>query len=200
MKKRKKMQKPINQIKSNQIQYVSKSVRYQLRNLGFIRKYLNRSAIEKITHALISSRLDFGNGLLFSSPHNLLAKLQRLQNAAARVVTLSNKYSRITPVLKSLHWLPVEKRVVFKIILLLFHCILLLFHMAIISHGSAPQYNIGLIKHYFPSRQLRSQNSGLLVTPRVKTRWGGGEPSLMLGLHYGILSLNGLRIAVLLKC
>ena len=142
---------------STQMQYVSKSVRYQLRNLGFIRKYLNRSATEKITHALISSRLDFGNGLLFSSPHNLLAKLQRLQNAAARVVTLSNKYSHITPVLKSLHWLPVEKCVIFKIILLLFHCI----------HGSAPQYNIGLIKHYFPSRQLRSQNSGLLVTPMV---------------------------------
>ena len=116
---------------STQIQYVSKSV-HQLRNLGFIRKYLNRSATEKITHALISSRLDFGNGLLFSSPHNLLAKLQRLQNAAARVVTLSNKYSHITPVLKSLHWLPVEKRVVFKIILLLFHCM----------HGSAPPHNL----------------------------------------------------------
>ena len=107
-----------NMTMSTQIQYVSKSVRYQLRNLGFILKYLNRSATEKITHALISSRLDFGNDLLFSSPHNLLAKLQRLQNAAARVVTLSNKYSHITPVLKSLHWLPVEKRVVFKIILL----------------------------------------------------------------------------------
>ena len=65
-----------NMTMSTQIQYVLKSVRYQLRNLGFIRKYLNRSATEKITHALISSRLDFGNGLLFSSPHNLLAKLQ----------------------------------------------------------------------------------------------------------------------------
>ena len=87
---------------SAQIQNVSKSVRYQLRNLGFIRKYLNRSATEKITHALITSRLDFGNALLFSLPHNLLAKLQKLQNSAARVVTLSNKHSHITAVLKSL--------------------------------------------------------------------------------------------------
>ena len=101
---------------------------------------------------------------MFGLPHNLLAKLQTLQNAAACVVTLSNKYSHITPVLKSLHWLPLEKRVVFKIILLLFHCI----------HGPASQYNIGLIKHYFPYRQLRYQNSGLPVTHRVKTKWGGG--------------------------
>ena len=42
-----------NMIMSTQIQYVSESVRYQLRNLGFIRKYLNRIATEKITHALI---------------------------------------------------------------------------------------------------------------------------------------------------
>ena len=89
-----------NMTMSTQVQYMSKSVRYQLRNLGFIRKFLKRSATEKIIHALISSRLDFGNALLFRLPHNIVAKLQKLQNAAARVVTLSNKYSHITPVLK----------------------------------------------------------------------------------------------------
>ena len=104
-----------------QIQYASRSVRYQLHNVGFIRKYLNHSATEKITYALISSRLDFGNALLFGLPHNLLTKLQKLQNAAARVVTLSKKHSHITPVLNSLHWLPLEERIVFKILLLLFH-------------------------------------------------------------------------------
>ena len=67
-----------NMTMSTQFQYVSKSVRYQSHNLVFNRKYLNRSATEKITHALISSRLDLGNGLLFGSPQNLLAKLQKL--------------------------------------------------------------------------------------------------------------------------
>ena len=43
---------------SAQISNICKSVRYQLRNIGFIRKYLSRSATEKIVHALISSRLD----------------------------------------------------------------------------------------------------------------------------------------------
>ena len=147
---------------STQIQRISQSVRYQLRNLGFIRKYLTRNATEKITHALISSRLDFGNALMFGLPQNALVKLQKLQNAAARIVTLTNKHSHITPVLKSLHWLPVEQRVIFKILLLLFHCI----------HGSAPFYNTSLIHQYAPSRSLRSQNFGLLVIPKIKTKWG----------------------------
>ena len=50
---------------SAHISSVCKSVRYYLRNLGIIRKYLTRSATEKIVHAFISSRLDFGNAHFF---------------------------------------------------------------------------------------------------------------------------------------
>ena len=113
---------------SNQISYICRSVRYQLRNIGFIRKYLSKSATEKIVHALISSRLDFGNALLFNLPQNLISKLQKLQNAAARIVTLSTRCTHISPVLQLLHWLPVKDRIIFKILLLTFHCV----------HGSAP--------------------------------------------------------------
>ena len=49
---------------SKQTTSICKSVHYQLRNIGFIRKYLTCSATEKLVHSLISSRLDFGNGLL----------------------------------------------------------------------------------------------------------------------------------------
>ena len=82
--------------------------------IGFIRKYLTRSAAEKIVHALISCRLDFGNALLYNLPQTKLAKIQRLQNAAVRIVTLTRKYTHITPILKSLHWLPIEQRIKFK--------------------------------------------------------------------------------------
>ena len=63
---------------SNQVLNICRSVRYQLRNIGFIRKYLSKSATEKLVHALISSRLDFGNALLINLPQNLLSKLQKL--------------------------------------------------------------------------------------------------------------------------
>ena len=123
---------------SSQISSICKSVWYQLRNLGFIRKYLTRSAAEKIVHALISSRLDFGNALLYNLPQTKLAKIQRSQNAATRIVTLTRKYTHITPILKSLHWLPIEQRIKFKILLSVFHCV----------QGSAPQYNLSLINVY----------------------------------------------------
>ena len=136
---------------------------YQLLNLGFIHKYLTRSAAEKIVHALISSRLDFGNALLYNLPQTKLAKIQRLQNAAARIVTLTRKYTHITPILKSLHWLPIEQRIKFTILLSVFHCV----------QGSAPQYNLSLINVYNPVRSLRSADSGFLVVPACYKSWGG---------------------------
>ena len=147
---------------SSQISNICKSVRYQLRNIGFIRKYLSRSATEKIVHALISSRLDFGNVLLYKLPQNQLSRLQKLQNAAARIVTLSSKRTHITPILQSLHWLPVKDRIVFKILLLIFHCV----------QGSAPQYNISLVQSYKPARNLRSSTSQALCIPKTTKVWG----------------------------
>ena len=85
---------------SDQNTSICKSVRYQLRNIGFIRKYLTRSATEKLVQSLISSRLDFGNGLLYNLPNSQIAQLHKLQNAAARIVSLSSKCSHITPILK----------------------------------------------------------------------------------------------------
>ena len=43
-----------------------------------------------------------------------ISKLQLIQNVAARLLTGAKKFHHITPVLKSLHWLPVEKRIDFK--------------------------------------------------------------------------------------
>ena len=147
---------------SSQIYNICKSVRYQLRNIGFIRKYLSRSATEKIVLALISSRLDFGNALLHNLPQSQLSKLQKLQYAAARIVTLSPKRTHITPILQSLHWLPIKDRIVFKILLLIFHCV----------QGSAPQYNISLVHPYIPARNLRSSTSRALIIPKSTKTWG----------------------------
>ena len=147
---------------TNQITSICKSVRYQLRNIGFIRKYLTRSATEKLVHSLISSRLDFGNGLLYNLPNSKITQLQKLQNAAARIVSLSNKHSHITPVLKNLHWLPIKERIIFKILLLVYH----------ILNGTAPDYNKSLVQQYQPARTLRSSQSGLLHIPLSKKSWG----------------------------
>ena len=149
---------------STHVSSICKSVRYQLRNLGFIRKYLSRSTTEKLVSALISSRLDFCNSILYLLPNTQLSRLQKLQNTAARIVTLSSRRTHITPILKTLHWLPVCDRIIFKLLLLVFHSL----------YDSAPSYNIKLIVKYKPTRHLRSSQSSLLVVPKTRSSWGGG--------------------------
>uniref|UniRef100_A0A3P8N6V8 Ninjurin 1 n=1 Tax=Astatotilapia calliptera TaxID=8154 RepID=A0A3P8N6V8_ASTCA len=64
-----------------------------------------------IVHAFISSRLNYCNSLLSGCPKNSLKSLQLIQNAAARVLTGTRKREQISPVLASLHWLPVKSRI-----------------------------------------------------------------------------------------
>ena len=108
---------------------------YHLYNIRSIRQYLTTECTETLIHAFITSRLDYCNSLLHGSPGYLLHKLQRVQNAAARIIFKESKYCHITPLLRTLHWLPVVYRIQFKILLLTFKAI----------HGNAPCYISDLI-------------------------------------------------------
>ena len=68
-----------------------------------------------VLHAFVTSRIDYCNGLLYGLPDCEIIKLQRVQNAAARLLTSSRKYDHITAVLQELHWLPARYRIHFKI-------------------------------------------------------------------------------------
>ncbi len=69
---------------------------------------LSVSDAEKLINAFMTSRLDYCNTLLGGCPASSINKLQIVQNAAARVLTRSRKYDHITPILQSLHWLPIK--------------------------------------------------------------------------------------------
>ena len=71
--------------------------------------------LKTIATALVSSRLDYCNSLLYNIANKAIAKLQRVQNCLARVVTRSPRFSPSVPLLKSLHWLPLHYRIIFKI-------------------------------------------------------------------------------------
>ena len=144
------------------ISNIVRSSVFQIRNIGNIRKYLNHSATEQLIHAFITSRLDNGNSLLFGLPANQLYRLQRIQNTAARILTLSKSSCHITPILKKLHWLPVKYRIVFKILLTVFKCI----------NNVAPLYISELIQNYVPTRTLRSSNMLLLKETKSNRSWG----------------------------
>ncbi len=118
---------------------------------------LSVSDAEKLVHAFMTSRLDYCNALLGGCPASSINKLQIVQNAAARVLTRSRKYDHITPILQSLHWLPIKFRISYKILLLAYKAL----------NDLAPAYLTNLLSRYKPTRSLRSQNSGLLVVPRI---------------------------------
>ncbi len=118
---------------------------------------LNVSDAEKLVHAFMTPSLDYCNALLGGCPAYSIKKLQIVQNAVARVLTRSRKYHHITPILQSLHWLPIKFCISYKILLLAYKAL----------NYVAPAYLTNLLSTYDPNRSLRSQNSGLLVVPRI---------------------------------
>ena len=101
---------------------------YYIYNRRRIRKYLFHQTAISLIHAFITSKLDYYNSLLYGLSTIHINKLQRVQNAAARLVTNTPRICHTTPILKDLHWLPIKYRIEFKIVLLTFKCL----------HGLAP--------------------------------------------------------------
>ncbi len=126
---------------------------------------LSISNAEMLIHAFMISRLDYCNALLVGCSARLINKLHMVQNAAARVLTRTRKYDHISPVLSTLHWLPIKYRIDFKILLITYKAL----------NGLAPQYFSELLTHYNPPCPLRSQNSGHLIIPRTSISTAGGR-------------------------
>ena len=80
-----------------QIHNTCKSGFFHLYNIWRIRKYLSQESARTLVHAFIIGRIDYCNSLLFGLPSVHLLKLQRLQNAAARLISNVPRYSHITP-------------------------------------------------------------------------------------------------------
>ncbi|XP_034065138.1 protein polyglycylase TTLL10-like isoform X2 [Gymnodraco acuticeps] len=82
------------------IRQVVKTSFFHLRNIAKLRPSLTRPAAERLIHAFISSCLDYCNSLLYGISSTSLSRLQRVQNAAARLLTHTKSWHHITPVLK----------------------------------------------------------------------------------------------------
>ena len=148
-----------------QIQNVCKSTLYHIRNISAIRQLIPQSAAAALVHSLVTSRLDYCNSLLYGVPACKLQQLQRVQNIAARVVTLTrcSPENHITPVLKSLHWLPIKIRIDFKILLLTYKCV----------NSLAPEYLCNLVTKKKCPRPLRSEKLELLKVPKTRLKTYG---------------------------
>ena len=139
------------------IDKVVKACFFYLRALGQLRPQLNKRTAKTVAVSLIQSRLDYCNSCLWGLPQNQIQRLQKVQNTAARIVSLAKKSDHITPILKDLHWLPVDKRIDHKLLSLTYSCM----------DGTAPPYLQELIQKQTSSRGLRSSSQSLLRVPSL---------------------------------
>ena len=107
-----------------------RSINFHLRYLCKIRRFIDSTICVHAARSLILSQLDYGNSLLGGLSKFDLLRLQRLQNHAARLIFLADKCASATPFIRELHWLPVQQRIDFKILVHVYNCL----------HETSPRY------------------------------------------------------------
>ena len=99
----------------------------------------------------------------FGLPKYQLQRLQYVQNKVARVVLQVSKFQHITPVLCELYWLPIQYRIIFKILLLVYKSL----------NGTSPSYLAQKLHYRSHTRSLRSVSNELLMQPGSYTKTYG---------------------------
>ena len=137
------------------------------------RKSLTRSTCNKLMVTLVLSHLDYANSLLGKLPSSSISKMQAVQNIAAKITLRKGKYDSATSCLQTLHWLPIRKRIEYKIISLVFKSL----------HGEAPPYLERLIKQLTPTRKgLRSEKDKMkLLVPKTSRKTFAARSFSVLG-------------------
>ena len=136
------------------VRNICKACFVHIRDLKGLRGYLTRDAALLAANALVGSRLDYCNSLFRSLSALDLRRLQCVHNSLARIVANTTKYSHITPVRKSVHWLPIMHRSIFKVALLVYKFL----------HSGHPKYFEPFFKpRHSMYRTRRSQSQGVLL-------------------------------------
>jgi hypothetical protein len=134
-----------------------KSGYYHLRNIKAISKYLTISQCETLVHAFVTSKIDNCNSILINMNKKEINRFQKLQNSCARIISNVNYRQHMTPILASLHWLPVQYRIQFKLLLFAFKCI----------HNLAPSYLCSSLT-LMNKRNTRQSKYFTFIVPRSK--------------------------------
>ena len=113
-------------------------------NISRIRKYIPQDTSVVFVKSLVMSRLDNSNGLFYGPPKCTISGLQAVQNSAARIVTQERlrDHDSMSRALIGLHWLPVDKRIEYKLLLYTYKAL----------HDLAPGYLCELVVPYVPRR------------------------------------------------
>ena len=108
---------------STQISKTIQTCFTSLRQIRSIKGCWTMDSLKTLASALVLSRIDYGNMALVSFPKVATQSIQSIINTTARLITGVRKYDHITPVLKELHWLEIDGRIGYKIVLQINKCL-----------------------------------------------------------------------------
>ena len=134
---------------SKHVQNVCKGCFSELRDFRNIRQFLTEDAAVLVANAFVSSQLDHCNSFFRSLSKVNLHRIQSIQNSAARIITNWSKYTRITPVLRKLHWHPNQFHSEFKLATLVYRFI----------HNDFPKYFAPHLSTYRTTYNTRHSQS-----------------------------------------
>ena len=146
-----------------QVGEVCQACYFWLKNIHRVRSHLTLTATCQIVHWL--SQDYYFNSFLQGLPKYQLARLQRVQNAAARIIACIPRHEHISEIRMQLHWLPIQQRIIYKILLL----------TILVVHGKAPEYLFELLVLHKPSRALRSADQPIFTQPQSFTNKFGNR-------------------------
>ena len=75
-----------------QVSSILKYGYFHLRNISFISRYVDMDSTKLLVNSSVTSRLNYGNAILYGLPAKEINRLQRLQNCAARLVTKTKQH------------------------------------------------------------------------------------------------------------
>ena len=155
-----------------QINSLVSSCNYHLRNLFRIGRYLDKETRHSVVRAVLLSRFDYGNALLYGATSKDLNRLQSLQNRCAKFIFSAARLDSPKPLLRALHWLPIRERIHFKLCLYVYKCM----------NNAAPAYLSNMLQRKttpLSGPVTRSAMDGtLLLTSSSKKRVGEGAFSI----------------------
>ena len=106
------------------INKVAQGCHQTLRQLARVKRFFTKDQLQILVSSLVLSRVDMCNSLYYNLKTSTICKLKSVLNSAARIVSKVNRFDRIhsLTLLKELHWLNINERVIYKIFLLVFKC------------------------------------------------------------------------------
>ena len=145
-----------------QVNSVCKISYYHLKLIARKRKFLSCEALRTSVSSFVLSRLNYCSSLYCGLPEYLLDKLQKVQNCAARLISLTPQHSHMAPILKSLGWLNIRNFIIFRLLTMVYKCI----------NEYMPNYLTELLSFHTSTHSLRSYNEFVLTVPFFKTKFG----------------------------